>query len=85
MAYSNVQPLTKVSPDFFVEKDGLIFAGTHLLLDMWGAQNLKQPKQVQKMLCDAAEAAGAMVLHAHIHQFESGGGFPGLWCSRNPI
>ena len=26
--------------DYFVEKDGVKFAGTHLLVDLWGASNL---------------------------------------------
>ena len=78
MSRRNVKPLIKISPDYFVEKDGLIFAGSHLLLDMWGAQNLTQPKKIKKVLCDAALAAGAVVLHAHIHQFEKGGGVSGV-------
>jgi len=26
--------------DYFVERDGVQFAGTHLLIDLWGADNL---------------------------------------------
>ena len=26
--------------DYFIERDGVRFAGTHLLVDLWGAQNL---------------------------------------------
>jgi S-adenosylmethionine decarboxylase len=64
--------------DYFVEKDGLVFAGSHLLLDFWGAGNLKNPEQVQNVLYDAAEAAGATVLHSHIHKFGPGGGVSGV-------
>ena len=78
MVRTNVQSLTSVSADYFVEKDGLTFAGFHLLLDLWGADNLTNPEQVREVLCDAAKAAGATVLHAHIHQFESGGGVSGV-------
>ena len=67
-----------VSDDYFVEQDGLTFAGTHLLLDLWGADNLEDSEQVEKVLSEAAEAAGATVLHAHIHRFESGGGVSGV-------
>jgi len=78
MAHTNTQSLISVSADYFVEKDGLTFAGFHLLLDLWGADNLTNPEKIQKALCDSAEAAGATVLHAHIHQFESGGGVSGV-------
>ena len=67
-----------VSDDYFVEQDGLTFAGSHLLLDLWGANNLEDPDQVEQVLSAAAEAAGATVLHAHIHRFESGGGVSGV-------
>jgi S-adenosylmethionine decarboxylase len=78
MARTNAQSLTSVGADYFIEKDGLTFAGFHLLLDLWGADNLTNPDQVEKVLCNAAEAAGAAVLHAHVHQFESGGGVSGV-------
>ena len=67
-----------VSDDYFVEQDGLTFAGSHLLLDLWGANNLEDPDQIEQVLSAAAEAAGATVLHAHIHRFESGGGVSGV-------
>ena len=31
---------TEVQKDYFVEKNGVKFAGTHLLVDLWGATNL---------------------------------------------
>ncbi len=43
--------------DYFVEKDGVKFAGTHLLLDLWGARNLTDPAVIDAALRDAAEAA----------------------------
>src|SRR5690349_12275287 len=30
----------EVQKDYFVEKNGVKFAGTHLLVDLWGASNL---------------------------------------------
>ena len=38
------------SVDYFVEQDGLTFAGSHLLLDLWGANNLEDPDQVEQVL-----------------------------------
>ncbi|TVR83005.1 MAG: adenosylmethionine decarboxylase [Rhodospirillales bacterium] len=68
----------RVGPDYFIEKDGFRYAGGHLLLDLWGARNLTDPAQVETALCDAARAAGATILHAHMHQFGEGGGVSGV-------
>ncbi|MCZ6604030.1 MAG: adenosylmethionine decarboxylase [Alphaproteobacteria bacterium] len=62
-----------VTPDYFVTRDGETFAGLHLLLDMWGAAGLTDPDFVETSLRQAAEAAGATVLHTHVHRFGNGG------------
>ena len=64
--------------DYFVEKDGLKFAGTHILVDLWGAQNLTDRNFIDQTLHRAAEAAGATVLNSHLHQFSSSGGVSGV-------
>ena len=64
--------------DYFVEKDGVKFAGTHLLLDFWGARNLIDPEAIGRSLCNAAEAANATVLHSHFHHFGPDGGVSGV-------
>lgn len=67
-----------VGTDFFIEKNGLRYAGGHLLLDLWDAQNLTDPLQIETALRDAALACGATVLHSHFHQFGDGGGVSGV-------
>ena len=64
--------------DYFVEKDGVKFAGTHLLLDLWGASNLTDPALIDRGLRDAAEAADATILHSHFHHFGPDGGVSGV-------
>jgi S-adenosylmethionine decarboxylase len=64
--------------DYFVEKDGVKFAGTHLLLDLWGARNLTDPELIDRALRDAAEAANATILHSHFHHFGPDGGVSGV-------
>ena len=64
--------------DFFVEKDGVRFAGIHLLLEMWGASNLDDPGAIEQVLNDAAAASGATVLHGHLHHFSPSGGVSGI-------
>jgi S-adenosylmethionine decarboxylase len=62
-------PSVNNDSDFFVEKDGLKFAGTHLLLDLWGASNLDDPDSIGHSLEEAARASGATILHTHMHHF----------------
>ncbi len=64
--------------DYFVEKDGVKFAGTHLLVDLWGAHNLCDPDGIEAALREAALAAKASVLHAHFHHFAPDGGVSGV-------
>ena len=69
---------TEVQKDYFVEKDGVKFAGTHLLIDLWGATNLCDPDHIDRALREAAEAAGATILHSHFHHFSPNGGVSGV-------
>ncbi len=69
---------TEVQKDYFVEKDGEKFAGTHLLVDLWGATNLCDPDLIDRALREAAEAAGATILHSHFHHFSPNGGVSGV-------
>jgi S-adenosylmethionine decarboxylase len=64
--------------DFFVERDGQKFAGTHLLVDLWGASNLSDPAQIDTVLREAAVKAGATILHSHFHHFTPNGGVSGV-------
>jgi S-adenosylmethionine decarboxylase len=68
----------EVQKDYFVEKDGVKFAGMHLLVDLWGASNLCDPDHIDRALREAAEAAGATILHGHFHHFSPNGGVSGV-------
>jgi S-adenosylmethionine decarboxylase len=69
---------TEAQKDYFVVKDGVKFAGTHLLLDLWGASNLRDPEAIERALAEAAQAAGATLLHSHFHHFGPDGGVSGM-------
>jgi len=60
-------------PDYFVEKDGLVFAGTHLIVDLWGSSNLNNASFIEETLRECIDVAGATLLHLHIHAFEPNG------------
>jgi S-adenosylmethionine decarboxylase len=64
--------------DYFVERDGMKFAGTHLLVDLWGASRLDDPAHIDAALREAAVTAGATILHSHFHHFTPNGGVSGV-------
>ncbi len=64
--------------DYFVQRDGKVFAGTHLLVDLWGATNLDDPAAIDAALREAATVAGATILHGHFHHFTPNGGVSGV-------
>jgi len=64
--------------DYFVERDGMRFAGTHLLIDLWGATNLADPALIDAALREGAVTAGATILHSHFHHFTPNGGVSGV-------
>jgi S-adenosylmethionine decarboxylase len=64
--------------DYFVERDGVRFAGTHLIVDLWGATNLDDPAHIDSVLREAAIETGATILHGHFHHFSPNGGVSGV-------
>ena len=64
--------------DYFVQRDGMTFAGTHLLVDLWGASRLDEPAWIDEALREAAIVAGATILHSHFHHFTPNGGVSGV-------
>src|SRR5665648_401342 len=64
--------------DFFSERDGVRFAGTHLLIDLVRAERLDDLDHIEKTLRRCVEAAGATLLHIHHHHFTPNGGVSGV-------
>jgi S-adenosylmethionine decarboxylase len=68
----------EAAPDHFATKDGLLFAGTHLLIDMWGASRLNELAHVEATLTRAVSAVGATLLRLDLHHFQPEGGISGV-------
>jgi S-adenosylmethionine decarboxylase len=64
--------------DHFVERDGMRFAGTHLIVDLWHATNLDDLPHVEQALRAATERAGATLLNIDLHHFTPNGGISGV-------
>jgi S-adenosylmethionine decarboxylase len=64
--------------DHFITRNGLTFAGSHLIIDLWEAEGLDDRDRIEQALIDAVNAAGATLLHIHLHTFSEGGGISGV-------
>ncbi|MGD8835378.1 MAG: adenosylmethionine decarboxylase [Desulfobacteraceae bacterium] len=72
------KPQAGVPADHFVERDGIQFAGTHLILDFWGAKKLDNLQLMEKSLRACVSSCGATLLHIHLHHFTPNGGISGV-------
>ncbi|MBI2239708.1 MAG: adenosylmethionine decarboxylase [Magnetospirillum gryphiswaldense] len=64
--------------DYYVSRNGVKFAGTHLLIDLWGASKLDDIELVEEALRRCAIEGGATILHCHLHHFQPNGGISGV-------
>ena len=55
---------------FFIEKDGVRCAGSHLIIDLYGAEKLDDIAHIEQAMVDCVEESGATLLHIHLHRFE---------------
>ncbi len=62
-------PAQEARKDFFIERNGVRYAGTHLIVDLWGAERLDDLAHIEAALRDAVTAAKATLLHIHLHHF----------------
>ena len=75
---SVVVPSNDDQKDHFITKNGLSYAGSHLIIDLWEAKGLDERDRIEAALIDAVNEAGATLLHIHLHTFEEGGGISGV-------
>lgn len=66
------------SLDHFIHRDGEIFAGTHLIIDLWEAKDLDCLERMEAALRACVEECAATLLHIHLHHFTPNGGISGV-------
>ena len=76
-AAESYQP-AKEAKDHFIQREGVEFAGTHLLLDLYDASHLDDIDRIEKALRDIVTDCGATLLHIHLHHFSPSGGVSGV-------
>jgi S-adenosylmethionine decarboxylase len=69
---------TEEAKDHFITREGLTYAGQHLIVDFWDGQKFDDKDFIEATFRKAVEAAKATLLHIHLHGFEGGGGVSGV-------
>ncbi|MEW8228671.1 MAG: S-adenosylmethionine decarboxylase, partial [Candidatus Thiodiazotropha endolucinida] len=64
--------------DHFVTRDGIRFAGTHLILDFWDAKHLDELDTMDRAIREAVSVSSATLLHIHLHHFTPNNGISGI-------
>jgi S-adenosylmethionine decarboxylase len=67
-----------VAKDHFISREGMTYAGQHLIVDLWDATRLDDKEFIEETFRQAVEAAKATLLHLHLHRFSGGGGVSGV-------
>lgn len=66
------------SSDHFIVRNGIEFAGTHLIIDLWEAEHLVDVDIMASALREAVDVCGATLLHLHLHHFTPSYGISGV-------
>jgi S-adenosylmethionine decarboxylase len=80
LAFSRPGPEQEIgdTKDYMVEVDGTLYAGTHVLADLWQATGLDDIELIEQSLREAVDTCGATLLHIHLHEFTPNGGVSGV-------
>jgi S-adenosylmethionine decarboxylase len=71
-------PVVEERNDHFVVRNGVRCAGAHLIIDLYDAKKLDDIDLIEQALRQCVDAAGATLLHIHLHHFEPNGGVSGV-------
>ena len=64
--------------DYFIERDGVRYAGVHLIIDLCGGERLDDLAYVKATILNCVEAAGATLLNINLHHFTPNNGVAGV-------
>ena len=72
-SHSDIRATEEGRKDHYTIVNGQRCAGTHLIIDLHDAAHLDDCAVIEQTLIDCVEAAGATLLHIHLHRFEPNG------------
>jgi S-adenosylmethionine decarboxylase len=67
-----------VPKGFVMRRDRTSYAGAHLIVDLKGAKHLDDVEHIKRAFIESVTAAGATLLHIHLHHFSPTGGVSGV-------
>ena len=70
---SSPDVLDESRDDYFIRRDGKVFAGTHLIIEVTGAEGLDDEARIRGAFLECVEVCGATLLHIHTHKFSPQG------------
>ena len=70
--------LADIRKDYFIQRNGVRCAGSHLIVDLWGARRIDDLGYIEDTLRECIRAAGATLLHIHLHHFTPNNGVSGV-------
>lgn len=59
--------------DHFIRRDGKVFAGTHLIIEVIDGIGLDDQTRIEQAFRDCVDECGATLLHLHTHKFSPQG------------
>ncbi len=59
--------------DHFIRKNGEVYAGTHLIIDVVDGIGLNEETRIRDAFTQSIAAAGATLIHLHTHRFSPQG------------
>jgi len=59
--------------DHFIRRDGRVYAGTHLIIEVVDGTGLDEEARIQQAFRDCVTECGATLLHIHTHKFSPQG------------
>ena len=77
-SYQDKKKKNIVTKDHFVIEKNKIFAGKHLILDLWNSDFDNSIPMLKKLLKKAVLLSGATMLHIHLHRFGKNQGISGV-------
>ena len=65
----NRDPFDPDREDHFIRRDGKVFAGTHLIIEVIEGEGLDDQERIETAMKECVNACGATLLHIHTHRF----------------
>ena len=70
--------MVKEKKEYYCNNGLMKYAGTHLIIELWEAENLNSIPKIRKIFKQAIKECGATLLRIDLHKFSPYGGISGM-------